>query len=589
MKFSKFIYIVNSISEATGQTTVQHLLPRCVFSNEISTMATNSKNIFINPNFLDKLTPNQIFGVLLHEAFHDLLQHSRLSQDPTSWAYYDASSGVSSRKWHELCNIAMDITINEWIVSLGYELTEGACFRKTFDIPNDIVLTEDIFNYLLEQYKSSQPDERLIQTIEQVILDMAKEIADQEKVKNKSSQTPSDNGYPEGSPEAGDEDGDDDADSGTSSSAAGQQGNKNESNDTDSQDDDASTGDTDGGSSSDDAGRGSSSDSDDSDDDIEEDASSDSSSDNAGNSDSSQDGDNDGKNSESSNSSNSESNNADSGSTKDISDDDDLGDSDISGSDSNIPEGASDDMAKIPESAIADNRSLRDIFKDVVDTKVLTTIKQSAERRITTPQHHVEDTWIDRIFEYAGRYLVRTAQVIRTYSRPSHRGSISAPGSDLSYPVKGRLPGKSVPKVTFYVDCSGSMGNLPKGIFQALRQKQYLITRAHCEVFPFASRLPSNPIDLNLPIDLDDIEANLDSGTNLYGYGKDIGVIPHINSRLHYGDISCIITDSDTTVDIDTVNPDVFLIVVTNQPHKVVGEQNSKHVIIPVSSFALPT
>ena len=83
---------------------------RFIPSENIATAATDGRDVFFNPNFLNSLSSAQQDGLLLHEILHAALLHPlRLrARDPQQW------------------NIAADIVVNGMILSqTGFELPEG--------------------------------------------------------------------------------------------------------------------------------------------------------------------------------------------------------------------------------------------------------------------------------------------------------------------------------------------------------------------------------------------------------------------------------------------------------------------------------
>jgi predicted metal-dependent peptidase len=83
---------------------------RFIPSSNITAAATDGKDVFFNPNFLNSLPSPQQDGLLLHEILHAALLHPlRLRErDPQQW------------------NIAADIVVNGMILSqTGFELPEG--------------------------------------------------------------------------------------------------------------------------------------------------------------------------------------------------------------------------------------------------------------------------------------------------------------------------------------------------------------------------------------------------------------------------------------------------------------------------------
>ena len=218
MKYSDFIQQVSDVAEANGDYAIIDLLPRVVFTRRISTMATNATNVFVNPDYLDTLTIQQIIGVLFHEMMHDLYGHHTLP-----WAIYNSSSGMSQKGYHDLVNIAMDIVINDVVRDNGYSLPQDGAFREKFDIPDDVRTSHEIFKILLKDVQ----DRRNQQAIQQALQQMAQEQEDNEKVANQTNAVPSSSGYAQGSDE--DQEADQQEQQSSSNSSSSSSGNSSKS------------------------------------------------------------------------------------------------------------------------------------------------------------------------------------------------------------------------------------------------------------------------------------------------------------------------------------------------------------------------
>jgi hypothetical protein len=89
---------------------------RFLYTYDVDTMATDGKNIFVNPQFCSTLTDAQIVFIVCHEILHNVLIHFLRG----------ANKGVEHRKW----NIATDLEINPMLVE------EGLLTRE--EVKNDI-------------------------------------------------------------------------------------------------------------------------------------------------------------------------------------------------------------------------------------------------------------------------------------------------------------------------------------------------------------------------------------------------------------------------------------------------------------------
>jgi len=87
-----------------------------VLSRAVPTMATNSRQHFYNPEFIAKLTQEQLEAVQAHESEHDARHHStrRGHRDP--------------RKWNEAC----DYAINADLLAEGFKLPDWVLFDARF-------------------------------------------------------------------------------------------------------------------------------------------------------------------------------------------------------------------------------------------------------------------------------------------------------------------------------------------------------------------------------------------------------------------------------------------------------------------------
>lgn len=88
---------------------------REIGGNPMPTMATNGKEIYVNPEFLKLLTTNEKVFVFLHELLHVILGHTlrRDWRDPEKW------------------NVACDHEVNNLLVDNGYIMPPiGICDRK---------------------------------------------------------------------------------------------------------------------------------------------------------------------------------------------------------------------------------------------------------------------------------------------------------------------------------------------------------------------------------------------------------------------------------------------------------------------------
>ena len=78
-------------------------------SDEVPTAATDGTRVIFNPDFMDKCSDEELFGLALHESLHIILMHMwrRGERDPNLW------------------NVANDAIINAYIRKRSYQLPEG--------------------------------------------------------------------------------------------------------------------------------------------------------------------------------------------------------------------------------------------------------------------------------------------------------------------------------------------------------------------------------------------------------------------------------------------------------------------------------
>ena len=154
-------------------------------SRKFPTMATNGKQHFYNPEFINKLSQKKVVGTQVHESEHDARRHHtrRMGRDPV--------------KWNEAC----DYAINGDIITEGFELPDGFLFEKRFVgmSAEDIYRTREI-----EQQKQQQDDQQ--------------DGDDQQEDQGDQGDDQPQDGDDQGDSEAGDEAGDDAGDQGTESS-----------------------------------------------------------------------------------------------------------------------------------------------------------------------------------------------------------------------------------------------------------------------------------------------------------------------------------------------------------------------------------
>ena len=100
-----------------------------VESRAIKTMATDGRSLFMNPEFVHNLTPEEYIFLLAHEVCHPLMGHHTRRGD----------------REHELWNIACDYAINPILVDARLKMPKGMLLDSRFANMS----AEQIYNVLL--------------------------------------------------------------------------------------------------------------------------------------------------------------------------------------------------------------------------------------------------------------------------------------------------------------------------------------------------------------------------------------------------------------------------------------------------------
>lgn len=83
------------------------------FTTDIPTLATDSRRVFINPDYVEKLTPMERAFALAHEVNHVLFKH------PQRMKFYDQQGHIDGVPYDaKLANICMDYPINAHLVDM---------------------------------------------------------------------------------------------------------------------------------------------------------------------------------------------------------------------------------------------------------------------------------------------------------------------------------------------------------------------------------------------------------------------------------------------------------------------------------------
>ena len=116
---------------AAVMTRLERVVGEKVGNISIPTAGTDGKRVYFNPDFVDSLPPEELFGVVIHEALHVVFMHMwrKGSRDMRLWNY------------------ANDAIINRYILSRGYQLPEG---RVLLDWVKEDMDSEFVYNKLKE-------------------------------------------------------------------------------------------------------------------------------------------------------------------------------------------------------------------------------------------------------------------------------------------------------------------------------------------------------------------------------------------------------------------------------------------------------
>lgn len=100
----------------------------------IDTAATNGRQLFYNPDFVMKISLEELVAVVVHEVMHCAFKH------------FCRRDGRGMRAW----NIATDLAINSIIKEAGMKLPEGGCFpgQGAFSDMPEGLSAEDYYNRL---------------------------------------------------------------------------------------------------------------------------------------------------------------------------------------------------------------------------------------------------------------------------------------------------------------------------------------------------------------------------------------------------------------------------------------------------------
>lgn len=104
---------------------------------DVKTAATDGTHLYYNPEFINKLDPLQLRGLIAHEVLHCVFNHTtrRQERDPSLW------------------NVACDYAINSHLIEAGFILPKGALIEPAY---KDMT-SEAIYNKLLKDNPKQKP------------------------------------------------------------------------------------------------------------------------------------------------------------------------------------------------------------------------------------------------------------------------------------------------------------------------------------------------------------------------------------------------------------------------------------------------
>ncbi len=130
---AKIELMSKSVFISTISLNVKHLV-----SDLIPTAATNGLKIWYNPKFIEKMSVQQLAGLMAHECWHIGFQHQ---------------SRMGSRDKH-VWNIAGDIVINNMLLDNGYSIPPTECKGQEYKDMS----TEQVYDALMKEAKDNIPN-----------------------------------------------------------------------------------------------------------------------------------------------------------------------------------------------------------------------------------------------------------------------------------------------------------------------------------------------------------------------------------------------------------------------------------------------
>lgn len=110
---------------------------RPVEREDVKTAATDGSHLYYNADFIKKLDPIQLRGLIAHEVMHCVFNHMTRRQE----------------RDHGLWNVACDYAINDHLIEAGFILPKGGLVDPAYKN----MTAEAIYNLLLKEPKKHKP------------------------------------------------------------------------------------------------------------------------------------------------------------------------------------------------------------------------------------------------------------------------------------------------------------------------------------------------------------------------------------------------------------------------------------------------
>jgi predicted metal-dependent peptidase len=123
-------------------------------TDEVPTLATDGRRIFVNPGYLESLTPMERCFAYAHEVDHTVLRDPQRMQHYGAQGYIQYADGTKLDWDQQLANRAMDFRINAHLVDMGV----GACNSAWMYDPK--IKADEVFEDVYRKiYKKPPPQQ----------------------------------------------------------------------------------------------------------------------------------------------------------------------------------------------------------------------------------------------------------------------------------------------------------------------------------------------------------------------------------------------------------------------------------------------